>query len=457
MAILKLTPSTYYLSNTSYLHVTNENNMYTDTDSETYATVSNTQTGTTSYYIYLRGFNFEDIPTTAVINSFSIKLKARETGISTSSSYAPKLCNGTSRLTSTFSAVTTAANVLTATNYSVDLDDLKSYGDDFGIRINCRRSNRNTQGYMYIYGAEIEIEYTVPNPAVITSVLNGDGTINPSGVYNTYIDEEYTLQITPADSTDPVTVVHDGIDVTNNLQIHYHTSSTETVNTVLGAYSFVSGSFNSYSDTEEYFEELVGNGVNAYTTTSNYYSGGSNVIAVFTYDMGITIPSNAQITRVWCEVNGHAESTSNNSEYMCVRLISGTTELSEEINFKNVSTNNTTVTLETTKIPTVEQISNMKLQCRLGYYGGAINGATVYVEYGIPTEDIEYYTYTFIVTDDSNVTVTIGQDSNFFIKLDGVWVPIKYIYRKTNGSWVKIDEFLPNSKTLYHHIVAQIK
>jgi len=69
--------------------------------------------------------------------------------------------------------------------------------------------------------------------------------------------------------------------------------------------------------------------------------------------MGITLPSNANITRCYCLVNGHAESNSNDNEYMCAMLISGSTELSEEINFKNISTSNTTATLECETLPTV--------------------------------------------------------------------------------------------------------
>jgi hypothetical protein len=66
-------------------------------------------------------------------------------------------------------------------------------------------------------------------------------------------------------------------------------------------------------------------------------------------------PTNATITRVYCEVNGHAESTSNNNEYMCAQLISGTTNLSKELNFKNIGTSNSTQTLECTTIPTISQ------------------------------------------------------------------------------------------------------
>ena len=34
---------------------------------------------------------------------------------------------------------------------------------------------------MYIYGAEIEVTYTIPNPRTVTTTLNGNGIIDPSG------------------------------------------------------------------------------------------------------------------------------------------------------------------------------------------------------------------------------------------------------------------------------------
>jgi hypothetical protein len=160
---------------------------------------------------------------------------------------------------------------------------------------------------------------------------------------------------------------------------------------------------------------LVGKGVNNTKTTSSYYSSGNGTIAVFTYDMSFTdIPSNATITSVYCEVNGHAESTSNNNEYMCVRLISGNTNLTNELNFKSIGTSNSTQTLTCNTLPTVAQLASMKLQCRLGYYGGAINGATCYVEYDIPGSGGYYWTYTI---------ENLSADHVILIDEAGVYIP----------------------------------
>ena len=152
MATIRLIPSTYYLSSTSYLSVSNASNMYTNTDSTTYATVYNSRTSTTSYYIYLQGFNFDDIPSGAVVNSFTVKLKAYESGVSTSDSYKPYLANGTTAINGSCSAITTTASVHTFTGITADWEDIVGYGDDFGIRINCRRASRNTALNITCYG-----------------------------------------------------------------------------------------------------------------------------------------------------------------------------------------------------------------------------------------------------------------------------------------------------------------
>ena len=432
MATIRLIPSTYYVSS-SYLSVSNPNNMYTNTDNtSTYCTVQNTQSGTSSYYIYIRGFNFDDIPSNAEVSSFTVKFRARESGVTTSTSYRPYLANGTSTITSSASMPGTTSSVITVSRVSATWDTIKGYGSNFGIRINCRRASRNTTGYMYIYGAEIEVEYTIPNPRTITTTLNGNGTIDPSGTQTMYDGDDYDLIITPTNTSDPVSATRNGTAIT----LTQHTGGSEQESTVLGDYTLVSGSFNGSG--ASYFQGLVGKGHTNTATTTNYYSGGSSTIAVFTYDVPFTdIPNNATITNLYMLVNGHAESTSQSSEYMCARLISGSTNLSDELNFKSVGTSNSTQTVTANVTPTVAQLENLQIQCRLGYYGGAINGATVYLEYEVSGV---WYTYSTTISGDMNIVVTIGSsggptDSAYF-KINGTWTQVSQIYKKINNVWV---------------------
>ena len=443
MATIKLTPSTYYLSNSSYLSVSNANNMYANTDSTNYATIQNTRTSTSSYYIYLRGFNFDDVPSNAIVSDITIKLKAYHSGGNTSTIYCYDDTTQVSSAGST-TALTTSVTTKTFTNTTIDWDTLKSYGSDFGIRINCRRSSRNTAAYIYIYGAEIEVEYTVPTPRTVTTTLIGNGTIDPSGTQTMYDGDEYNLVVEPTNPNDTVTATKDGATIT----LTSHIGGETTEQNVLGEYTLVSGSFNSG---ESWFEGRVGHGYDTdNTTTSNYYSSSSSTRAVFQYDVSFhDIPNGATITNLYMMVNGHAESTSNNNEYMCVQLMSGDVELSEQLNFKSIGTSNSTQTINATTTPTVAQLENLVIECTLGYYGGAINGATVFLEYEVSGV---YYTYSTTINGDMTIVVTIGSQTKIYIKENGTWVEYTKGYKKVNGVWVEQDlNTLFNSTTNYIH------
>lgn len=168
MPTVKLTASTYYVSS-AYLSLTNEDNMYADTSSTTYATLTNTDASTSYYYFYLRGFDISSIPSNATVNSFTIKLRGRASGAYNSAMY---LCNGTSTIanaTATQIPNSSSAATRTFATGSLTWAQIVSYGSNFGIRINCRRNAKNTQSYYYIYGAEIDVTYEISaDPPIIT-------------------------------------------------------------------------------------------------------------------------------------------------------------------------------------------------------------------------------------------------------------------------------------------------
>lgn len=163
MATATLIPSSYYVSS-SYLTVANENNMYANTSSTTYGTITNTRASTSYYYFYIRGFNISTIPADAVVSSFTVKLKGRASGGYNSAMY---LCHGTTTITNaTATQIPNSSSAATRTfaNGNLTWANIVSYGSDFGIRINCRRNAKNTTAYFYIYGAEIDVTYEVPAP-----------------------------------------------------------------------------------------------------------------------------------------------------------------------------------------------------------------------------------------------------------------------------------------------------
>lgn len=444
MPTARLVPSDYYLSSTSYLSVSSEDNMYANTDSTTYATVTNSRTSTTSYYIYLRGFNFDAIPSAAVVSSFTVKLKARESGVSTSTSYKPYLANGTSAINGTCDPITTTAQVLEFDGLSADWETIVGYGSNFGIRINCRRASRNTTGYVYIYGAEIEVNYTVPNPATITSTLVGNGTITPSGAYQTYDGETYELTITPDDVTEEVAITKDGVDVTAELVVHAPGQTVSFVPADVTLTDIQSGS--------SYAEYAVGNSAedpSTSGTSSNMYASDTGY-ADYTFDFS-SIPSNAVIEEMSVKCYGHRENATIDSTHISsVAIVINGTAISEDVDFP--STSNTTITVEPTGTVTRSQLNNLAIRHTVGYYGGLVLGITVAITYSTGTGTIDHYTYTYTVSGDATIVVTIGTQAKMYLKVNGAWTAVDKVYKKVNGAWVEQTDLASVFNTSYAYV-----
>ena len=377
----------------AYASISSTTNGYTDSSSTTYSTINLTTGSGAVTYIYYT-FDFSDIPEGATIDSVSCSAKAyiNTTNSSRITTRQIQLYTGTTAKgsASTIGNSTSAFNMTPGTWTRSELQNARIRL--YGVR---GTSNTTSSYYFRFYGATFTVNYSINGTAyTIGATSNVTGiTVDPAS-QEVMGGEEATVSIY-TDSIDDITVTDNDVDVTDQL-VQHEVPTGGTVETVLGSYSLVSGSFNGSGAT--YFQGLVGAGIDHTQTTSNYYSGGSGTIAVFTYDLDfVNIPSNATIAGLYCEVNGHAESTSNSNEYMCVRLISGSTNLSNELNFKDIGTSNSTQTITATTLPTIAQLADLKLQCRLGYYGGAINGATCYLTYTVPSSGNEYY-YTYTIT-----------------------------------------------------------
>lgn len=435
MPTARLTPSKYYLSSSSYLSVTNANNMYDNTDSDTYGQVYNSRTSTTSYYIYLRGFDFDTIPAAAVVSSFTVLLKARQSGVSTSTSYQPYLANGTSAINGSCTPITTTAAVYEFTGVSANWDTIKGYGSNFGIRINCRRSSRDTAAYMYIYGAEIEVTYTVPDPRTVTTTLSGDGTISPSGTHTMYDGDEYELTITPTDKSATVTVTKNGTDVSSQLVAHGAGATVSLVPDDVTTSGIQSGS--------SYAEYAVGHSAESPSSSGSssnmYASSYSTGYAAYTFDFS-GIPSGAVIEEMEVRCYGHRESATIDSSHVsqCV-LYSGSTAISDEVDFP--STSNTLITLTPSGTVTRSQLNNFAVRHYVGYYGGLVLGITVEVTYSTGS-GLDHYTYTTTISGNMTIAVTIGgavQTDTLYVKNSGAWVAVSKAYKKVNGSWTEVS------------------
>lgn len=459
MPTIRLIPSTYAVSSTYYLSVSNAANMYANTDSTTYATITNTNASTSSRYLYLRGFNFNDIPSNAVIDSFTVKIKGYESGLSTSTSYAPRLANGTSAISNTTATTNfgTSTKTITIPTGALTWQQIVNYGTNFTIMVYVRRNNRNTTGYAYIYGAEIEVTYTLPDPRTITTSLSGNGTISPSGNTTLYDGDTFELTITPTNKSDAVTVMQDGVDVTEELTVHYQSGSGTTTSTSQSPGSGVTTGFNrsgsafyqsSSTSSDAWLRYAIGHTAESPYSTSNtsntYVKDGTNDVNTmgwmnYPFDFS-AIPNTAEIISIEVKCYGATESTSETARHADIALYSGD-EL-KSISQSFTSTSNGTITISDPGEWTREDLDDAWLRFTVGYYGGRLLGVTWTVTYRYGGT-VSHYTYKYTVSGNSTIAVTIGSSGvtyTIYRKTSATaWTNTNFtkIYKKVNGTWVE--------------------
>jgi hypothetical protein len=171
MPTVRLIPSHYVLAHPSYMSFPDNShpveNLYTNTSSETYATVRNKRT--TRYYLYVSGFNFEDVPTGVSINSFTIKTKISRSNSNTNTTQDANtilLVTGTTTSTTIAGSartVSTDVQTLTFTGITASWETIKSYGSNFGLAFPTQSTKQNNGADYYIYGIEIEVNYSLPS------------------------------------------------------------------------------------------------------------------------------------------------------------------------------------------------------------------------------------------------------------------------------------------------------
>lgn len=420
MATIRLVPSTYSLSNTS-LTINNVDRMYTNTDSTTYGTCSTTSSNTR--YLYLRGFNFDDIPSGATINSFSIKIKANESGLSTNTNYRPYLVNNTSTLTGTFSVISTSVTTQTCSGVSASWATISGYGSDFGIRFTVRSSSNNSTGTLNVYGAEIEVNYTTVDYTITaTSAVSG---VSLSPATQSVIEgdsAEITFEI---DDISDYIVTDNDVDVTSSLVRHSYPGGGTVSKTATSFTTGFSGGtsmnfYTSSSSTGNNFNYAVGHtaespgstssGSGSWTYVKDNGSSTSNTgYADFAFDFS-DIPENATITQVQVKCYGAVESASQSTSHADITLYSGSTQKGTMQKF--TSSTNSVITISSPGTWTRAELQSAKLRFAVGYYGGHIFGITWNVTYTTPTG--YYYTYTLDNVQASHVIV---------LDLAGVFIP----------------------------------
>lgn len=424
MATIKLTPSTYYLSSSSYLSVSNASNMYADTSSGTYATVTNSRASTTSYYIYLRGFDFDSVPDGAMVSGFTVRLKARESGVSTSTSYKPYLANGTSAINGSCDVITTTAATHEFTGVSADWDTIVGYGNNFGIRINCRRASRNTTSYMYIYGAEIEVTYTLPVYHSVTVSNSSSATVTVSDA-NPLEGTDVEVR---ASTVSGITIKDNGVDVTSQFTQRSETAESYSVVNV-GSYGF----------------DL--NGSTGYYVSNN--KGVSKTAALCRVDFHVPVAATITFTYINYAEQGYDFGVFGNidvalsDDYYAAGSSGATITDSSYKRACNTSTYNSSSAQTLTYDMSAGDHSIWVKYSKDD--ASDSNNDTLQFKVAITLDEPftpgTYYGYDIndIAADHVIVVTASSSGPVFYVKQNGSWIGVNKVYRKANGSWTEIS------------------
>ena len=423
MATMKLTPSTYYLSSTSYLSISNAANMYADTSSDTYATVTNSRTSTTSYYIYLRGFDFSQIPTGAIVSGFTVRLKARESGVSTSTSYKPYLANGTTAINGSCDVITTTAATHEFTGISADWDTIAGYGSNFGIRINCRRASRNTTSYMYIYGAEIEVTYTVPVYHNVTITNSTSATVTAS---DTNPLEGTDVEIR-ASTNSGITVKDNGVDVTSQFEQRTESGASYTVVTV-GTYGFALSNGYYVSQNKGVDKSAAVSRIDFHLPVAANITFSYINYAEATYDFGVFGNVDVALSNNYYAAGSGGATITDSSYKKACNTSSDNTSSVQTLTYSNVSSGDHSIWVKFSKDD-----------------GSASNNDTLQFQVSItlnePFTPGTYWGYdiTNITADHAIVVTSSGSGPSMYVKLNGTWTQVARAYKKVSGSWQQVE------------------
>ena len=334
------------------------------------------------------------------------------------------MANGTTTTANYASTIpNTTVSTIVFDNVSSTWNTLSSYGDDFGIRISATRASRNTTSYLYIYGAEIEVDYTLPANYTITSTAI-HGTINsenPMTVSEGTTGVEILVSGDKNYSFKEMTV--NGVAVTPTKNPLKASADQITV-----TYSTNYSTYSSYA-----FDNCHDGSNSTYFWSSEAQAVGKYILMAFSEPIDLT------------EFSAYSSSSSDYPGSNNVLQVS-----SDSSTWTTIGTFNDSTTTSFTSL-TAKDINYVRI-----YSNSANNSWLVlneinmtYTAAGADAIDYDYkYTFTDPITEDKTVVVIFAKESGVYIKVDGEWKAVQQVYQKVDGIWTLITYQPDTSKKM---------
>lgn len=416
------TPASYDTSRYAYASVNSSYPLSTavgkGSSNTTYAQW-NLKTGSQAESYVFYKFDCSSIPADATINSVACSAKAYCSNTNTQR-VATRTMQLFANTTAKGSAVTySSASELNITCGTWSRTEL----NNCYIRIYAKRGTNNTTTTYYtrFYGATLTVTYTYNAVTyTITSSVSGEGTISPSGNTEVASGEEYSLVITPADSSAEISVKDNGVDVTSKL-----------VDAPSGdQYSVTQKSGATYGFQQNYDSNCR----EGWWQSTNKAKASSASVATVSFNV-------AKTTAVTVRCICYAEST---YDYFLVGPMDGSlnTNASADSNAVFTTKNNSSTNEQTYTFNNVAAGSHSfdVKYFKDSYTDSNWDSAQFIIEMSPSNGASGSKMYILTeVSGNHTIAVTIGgSGSEVLIKVDGVWKQAE-AFKKVNGSWEPIS------------------
>ena len=432
MATIRLVPSSTGTNHTSYATVENPGNMYYNTDhTGAYASCrGRNRNSSTAYHIFINGFNFGSVPSNATVTSFSVKIKCyRSSNQRTGANYRLRLASQpdtgtviTNTTLSTDIATGTSGAIYTIPTGSLTWSQLSGYGSDFSVVVPVASTN-GSYPYVYVFGVEIEVNYTVPMKNL--TITNNSSTVTTYPTAGTTSVEEGSspmVEFLNVSDLNSLTITDNNTDIKALLD----PPGTKTSNLVPNeCISHIGGESTQYP---------LSNGLT--NSSSNTYAqltfSVTSINMRYGFDVPV-IPSNATNITVSCTVKGSRYNSSSVTGK--IQLYAGDTAKGSAYNL----TTTATATALTTGNWTATEVNNLVLQIDGTYTATSTSryirfyGADLTISY-----TLNGYSYTISnISADHTIVVSEASTGKTYAKTSTGWAEMQKIYKKVNGSWVE--------------------
>ena len=380
---------------------------------------------TSTMYLEFDKSDLENIPSSSTIGTITANVRYginNTTYVSAVSIqlHADTTAKGSAVTTRSTTSATSGGAKYSITPGSWTLSEL----ENIRLYISATHNKSTSSGYIYLYGADVTVNYTLPASYTISASSTASGvTVTPAS-QTVYQGESASVTL---NKNTNIVVTDNSVDVTSQLVRTQEQGTQEKIPNACVESTFTTDSSyptsNGLSDTSS-------------TSYARFKLASTQYHATYSFDTS-AIPTTATIVSVACSVKAYVTSTSSNISVKKAQLYASSTAKGSA---DTLPTTLSTWDITTPGDWTATEVRNIRLRFD-GTYSGSSSyyiqfyGAELTIVY---TLDSYVYVYTISnVTTGHTILVSSsgGSDIPFRVKQNGSWVTPDKVMAKTGGVW----------------------